>query len=89
MIIKKNNHICYVQSPFFRWCEQTIPYLPFIFKNKRQRVKCRWFFRYHHLWKAERDMVLRLQKYYANKVDYNKIDVESLIPEYWDVKVKK
>lgn len=85
MVIKKNNYIAYVQSPFFKWCEKKIPYLPFIFKNKRQRVKCRWFFRYYHLRKINDILVNTLTSMQATPINYSKINVENLIPEYWEI----
>ena len=62
MRIVMNNCVTYVQSPFFKWCEHVIPYLPFIFKNKRQRVKCRQYFRYYHLRQVSTALVEALQK---------------------------
>ena len=90
MITKKNNFICYHQSTLFKWCEKHIPYLPIIFKNKRQRVKCRWFFRYFHMRKACKNLTKSLMKLYKNqtKPDYTKInyDLENL---YWELETKK
>ena len=90
MITKKNSFICYHQSPLFKWCEKHIPYWPFIFKNKRQRVKCRWFFRYFHMRKANNDLTKSLMKIYKNyqKPDYTKInyDFDDL---YWELETKK
>ena len=90
MITKNNNIVSYHQSPLFKWCEKHIPYWPFIFKNKRQRVKCRWFFRYFHMRKANNDLTKSLMKIYKNhqKPDYTKInyDFDDL---YWELETKK
>ena len=90
MVTKKGNFICYHQSPLFKWCEKHIPYLPLIFKNKRQRIKCRWFFRYYHMRKASEDLTKSLIKLYENnpKPDYTKFNFnfEDL---YWKLETKK
>ena len=90
MMIKKikpkNNNIGIVihkQSWFFHLFENTIPYLPFIFKNKRERVKARNYFRYKHMRKAQEIYTKSLIKNVCKPVDWKNIDIE--LPEYWEI----
>ena len=71
------------QSKFFRFCEKTIPYLPLIFKDKRQRVKCRQYFRYHWWRKCEKEITDILLNATAKPVDWGKIELN--LPEYWEI----
>lgn len=82
MIVQSNNCIAYVQSPLFKCCEHVIPYLPFIFKNKRERVKCRWFFRYYHMQQAQEAIVEMLMTYTAEPYKPPKLDFEDM---EWDL----
>lgn len=83
---KMGNVSCRHQSKFFKICEKTIPYLPFIFKNKRQRVKCRWYFRYHWWEKCEKEISNILLKSEIQPIDWKNIEID--IPEYWELHTK-
>lgn len=81
---KLNKISVHKQSRLFKWCEKTIPYLPFIFKNKRQRVKCRCFFKYNWFWKVQKQLIKTLQN--LHKPNYVNISKEiNYFPE-WELK---
>ena len=61
------------RSRLYGWCARHIPYWPLPFKNKRQRVKCRQYFLWHHLRKLQNEMTAMLNATHANKIDYEEV----------------
>ena len=93
---KKIKFVSYHQSKFFKKLEK-LAYSPLPFRNKRQRVKWRKFFRYYHLRKADRDFTRTLMrtisknpKPYLAKLseEINKAIQESFwnIETHWNIK---
>jgi len=58
------------RSKLYEWCARHIPYWPLPFKDKRQRVKCRQYFCWHHLRKLQKKMVAMLNATHISKIDY-------------------
>lgn len=61
------------KSKLCDWCERHIPYWPLPFKNKRQRVRCRQYFRWYHLRKLQKKMTTILNSSLAKKIDYDAV----------------
>lgn len=81
-----SHFVTYKQTPLEKYLEHTIPYLPFIFKNLRERVRCKWFFKYGYLRRFDNDMMEVLGKVQAKPVDLSKIEFE---PFEWEIITKK
>ena len=75
MTNKKIKINSYHQSKLFKKLEK-FAYSPFPFKNKRQRVKWRKFFKYYHLRKADKDLTKILMKLPKPKSDFSKLSEE-------------
>ena len=76
----------YKQTPLEKYLENVIPYLPFIFKNLRERVRCKWYFKYAYLRRFDNEMVELLSSMQAKPVDYSKIEFE---PFEWELVTKR
>lgn len=85
---KKIKIISYHQSNLFKKLEK-LAYSSLPFKNKRQRVKWRRFFKYYHLRKANNDLTKTLIKSLSPKPDFSKLSEEiskTIDESFWDIK---
>lgn len=74
------------KSKLCDWCERHIPYWPLPFKDKRQRVRCRQYFRWHHLRKLQKKMVAMLNATHISKIDYGGVDkLLNDMPFEWEI----
>lgn len=61
------------RSRLYDWCARHIPYWSLPFKDKRQRVRCRQYFRWHHLRKLQKKMTAMFNSTHIGKIDYESI----------------
>ena len=61
------------RSRLYDWCARHVPYWPLPFRDKRQRVRCRQYFRWRHLRKLQKKMTALLGSSLAKKIDYEGI----------------
>lgn len=74
------------RSRLYGWCERHIPYWPLPFRDKRQRVRCRQYFRWHHLRKLQKKMTALLGSSLAKKIDYEGIaKLFEEMPFEWEI----
>ena len=80
------NFIVYKQTPLEKFLERTIPYLPFIFKDLRERVRCKWRFKYAYLQRVDDDLMSVLSTVKAKPIDLSEVDI---MPFEWEISLKR
>ena len=85
-IPKLNNITVCKRSRLYDWCARHIPYWKLPFKDKRQRVRCRQYFRWHYLRKLQKKMVAMFNATHFSKIDYGSVGkLFTDMPFEWEI----